>query len=245
MTAHVCAVLALVALATTHAFVDEAVDVLLLSKHIGEEVLNSWDIIGKPFNASQGVELPFIHKRERQLFSRLSYITRAIQNLEVDVEKSRVVAMLLEKNIGRGPRLELKLNEMSDLLSRVDSADRQMREYVRLQRELERRTLEEFASWCVAHDRGALPGLLERVHALVVPPHAHLLGHSLLDLIVSDLQVCTVCEIVPGLNKFVYYKLEVTSLEATGPLQFIQVKLMTSYVRPLQHKFKKYMKCIK
>ncbi|XP_047503173.1 uncharacterized protein LOC125048534 isoform X1 [Pieris napi] len=225
MTAHVCAVLALVALATTHAFVDEAVDVLLLSKHIGEEVLNSWDIIGKPFNASQGVELPFIHKRERQLFSRLSYITRAIQKLEVDVEKSRVVAMLLEKNIGRGPRLELKLNEMSDLLSRVDSADRQMREYVRLQRELERRTLEEFASWCVAHDRGALPGLLERVHALVVPPHAHLLGHSLLDLIVSDLQERhpEVCELQLSPHQLIYdmyNTIALTEIKGYAMMQF-------------------------
>lgn len=202
MNGHVLAVLTVAAFAPTRAFVDEAVDVLLLSKHIGEEVLNSWDVLNKPFNISKGVELPFIRKREREVLAHLSYITRAIQKLELNVENSRIVAMLLEKNMGRGARLELKLNEMSDLLSRVESADRQMRQYVRLQRELERRTLEEFASWCVSHDSGALPGLLERVHALVVPPHAHLLSHGLLDLVVSDLQVCTICEIVFGLTAF-------------------------------------------
>ncbi|CAK1554541.1 unnamed protein product [Leptosia nina] len=183
------ALLTLVAVASTHAFVDEALDVLHLSTQIGEEVLNSWDVIGKPFNATGGVELPFVRRRERQVLARLSSISRAIQKLELDVEKSQAVAVMLAKTVGRDARLELKLNEIADLLGRVESADREMREYVKLQQELERRTLEDFADWCVSHDRGALAGLLERIHALVVPPHKHLLGRGLLGIVVSDLQV--------------------------------------------------------
>lgn len=177
--------------ACAHALVEDALDVIRLGKEIGEEVLSSWDVIGKPFNASGGVELPIIRRKERVILARLAEVTRAIQRLELGVEKTAAVAELLAKSGGRGARLELRLHEMADLLSRVASADRQMREYVKLQQELERSTLEDFAEWCVSHDPSALPGLLERVHALVVPPHHHLLGRGLLQLVLDDLQVCS------------------------------------------------------
>ncbi|CAG9562206.1 unnamed protein product [Danaus chrysippus] len=174
----------------THAFVDEAVDVLKLGVEIGEEVLQSWDVIGKQFNSTGGVELPIIKRRERMVLAKLADISKAIQRLEIQVERNGVVAMLLARASNRGARLELRLHELGDLLSRVTSADRQMREYVRLQRELERITLEDFAEWCVSHDPGALPGLLERVHSLIAPPYRHLLGGGgILHMILSDLQV--------------------------------------------------------
>ncbi|CAH2255107.1 jg7233 [Pararge aegeria aegeria] len=179
----------LLAIALAHAFIDEAVDVIKLGKEIGEEVLNSWDILGKPLNLSGGVDLPIIRRRERIVLSRLALITRKIELLETGIEKTNAVAMLLAKAAGRGPRLELRLHEMADLLNRVASADREMREYVRLQKELERSTLEDFAEWCVSPDRSALPGLLERVHSLIAPPHKHWLGRGILDLALDDLQV--------------------------------------------------------
>lgn len=187
MAARACTFLLLIAFA--HAFIDEAVDVLKLGKEIGEEILSSWDVIGKPLNISGGVELPVIRRRERMVLARLAQISRMIQTLELGMEKNSAVAMLLAKAAGRGARLELRLHEMADLLSRVASADRQMREYVRLQKELERSTLQDFAEWCVSHDPSALPGLLERVHSLIAPPHKHLLGRGILNLVLDDLQV--------------------------------------------------------
>lgn len=182
--------LALLALAASaHALIDDALDVIRLSKEIGEEVLSSWDLIGKPFNVSGGVDLPIVRRREREVLSRLAQVTRAIEKLELGVEKTGAIAILIAKNAGRGARLELRLHEMSDLLSRVSSADRQMREYVRYQQELERSTLQDFAGWCVSHDPGSLPGLLERIHSLIVPPHKNLLGRGLLQLMLNDLQV--------------------------------------------------------
>lgn len=128
---------------------------------------------------------------ERQVLSRLAEVRRAIERLELTVEKNGAIAILLAKNAGKGARLELRLHEMSDLLSRVATADRQMREYMRYQQELERSTLEDFAAWCVSHEPGALPGLLERVHSLIFPPHKHLLGRGLFHLVLDDLQVST------------------------------------------------------
>ncbi|XP_013164308.1 PREDICTED: uncharacterized protein LOC106115465 isoform X2 [Papilio xuthus] len=183
-----CALALLVLAVAAHAVIDDALDVIRLGKEIGEEVLNSWDVIGRPFNVSGGVELPLIRRREREVLARLAQVTRTIERLELRIEKLGSVAMFLAKAGGRGARLELRLHELADLLSRVAAANRQMREYVRLQQELERATLEDFAEWCVSHDSGALPGLLERVHSLISPPHKHLLGRGILQLALDDLQ---------------------------------------------------------
>lgn len=179
----------LVLAAGTRALLDDAIDVIKLGKEIGEEVLNSWELLGKPFNITTGVEIPLMRRWEKQVLSRLSEVRRAIERLELTVEKNGAIAILLAKNAGKGARLELRLHEASDLLSQVATADRQMREYMRYQRELERSTLEDFAAWCVSHEPGALPGLLERVHALILPPHKHLLGRGLFQLVLEDLQV--------------------------------------------------------
>ncbi|CAH2096559.1 unnamed protein product [Euphydryas editha] len=181
-------IMVFVAFATTHAFVDEAVDVIKLGIEIGEEVLSSWEVISKPLNVSGGVELPFIKRRERQVLSRLAQVRRAISKLELDIEKNGAVAMIVARSIGRGTRLELKLHEMGDLLSRIDSADRNLRVYLKTAN-LEKSTLQDFAEWCVSHDSGALPDLLERVYAMIAPPHKHLLGRGILQMIADDLQV--------------------------------------------------------
>ncbi|KAH9634565.1 hypothetical protein HF086_006190 [Spodoptera exigua] len=175
---------------TSRALVDEVLDVLKLGKEVGEEVLNSWDVFGKPFNATGGVDLPVVRRREREILARLAVVSRSIEKLEISVQKVGDVALFLAKKGNKPTRLELRLHEMSDLLNRVAWSNRQMREYVGLQEELERSTLQDFAEWCVSHDPGALPGLLERVHALVVPPHKNLLGRGLLQLIMDDLKVC-------------------------------------------------------
>ncbi|XP_072948872.1 uncharacterized protein orion isoform X1 [Epargyreus clarus] len=211
--------------APAHAIIDDALDVIRLSKEIGEEVLSSWDIIGKPFNVTGGVELPLIRRREREVLARLAQVTRAIKRLELGIEKTSTIAMLIAKAGGRGARLELRLHEMADLLARVSAADRQMREYVRLQKALERSTLEDFAEWCVSHDQGALPGLLERVHSLVVPPHTHLLGRSILQLVLDDLQEehPDLCELQLSPHQLIYdmyNTISLTEIKGYAMMQF-------------------------
>ncbi|CAH2981049.1 unnamed protein product [Chilo suppressalis] len=216
------AVLALVAAA--HALVDETLDVLFLSKEIGEKILSSWDIIGKSFNATGGVELPIHRRRENQILARLAQVSRAIERLELTMEQISAVAMLLAKS-GGDTRLELRLHEMADLLSRVSSANRQMREYVRLQETLERSTLVDFAEWCVSHDPSALPGLLERVHSLVSPPHHHLLGRGILQLLLTDLQEehPDLCELQLSPHQLIYdtyNTISLTEIKGYAMMQF-------------------------
>ncbi|XP_068633245.1 uncharacterized protein orion isoform X1 [Battus philenor] len=218
--------LALLALAAVaHAIIDDALDVIRLGKEIGEEVLNSWDVIGKPFNVSGGVDLPLVRRREREVLARLAQVTRTIERLELRIEKMGSVAKFLAKASTRGARLELRLHEMADLLSRVASANRQMREYVRLQQELERTTLEDFAEWCVSHDSSALPSLLERVHSLISPPHKHLLGRSILQLVLDDLQEehPDLCELQLSPHQLIYdmyNTISLTEIKGYAMMQF-------------------------
>ncbi|XP_063536055.1 uncharacterized protein LOC134745886 isoform X3 [Cydia strobilella] len=222
--------IALLALGACAALIDDALDVIRLGKEIGEEVLNSWDIVGKSFNASGGVELPIIKRKERVILSKLAQVSRAIQRLELGVEKTAAVAELLAKSGGRGARLELRLHEMADLLSRVSSANRQMREYVSIQQELEPSTLQDFAEWCVSHDPGALPGLLERVHSLVVPPHTHLLGRGILQLVLDDIQEQSqdLCELQMSPHQLIYdmyNTIALTEIKGYAMMQFSWILL--------------------
>ncbi|XP_063624573.1 uncharacterized protein LOC134796349 isoform X1 [Cydia splendana] len=222
--------IALLALGACAALIDDALDVIRLGKEIGEEVINSWDIVGKSFNASGGVELPIIKRKERVILSKLAQVSRAIQRLELGVEKTAAVAELLAKNGGRGARLELRLHEMADLLSRVSSANRQMREYVSIQQELEPSTLQDFAEWCVSHDPGALPGLLERVHSLVVPPHTHLLGRGIMQLVLDDIQEQSqdLCELQMSPHQLIYdmyNTIALTEIKGYAMMQFSWILL--------------------
>ncbi|XP_060803250.1 uncharacterized protein LOC106138026 isoform X2 [Amyelois transitella] len=187
MIVRVRTALALLALAhVSCALVDDVLDIIKIGKEISEDIINSWDIVGKPFNATGGVELPLFRRREKAVLARIAQITRAINKVEASIERTSSMLVLLSKNSGKGTRLELRLHEMADLLSRVSAADAKMREYVTLQRDLEKITLENFAMWCVSHDSGALPSVLDRVHALVAPPHKHLLGRDLFGLVLED-----------------------------------------------------------
>lgn len=189
-TEHVRTILIFLALAhTSYALVDDAIDVIRLSKEIGESVLSTWNIIGKPLNVSYGVQLPLIRRQERLILSRLAQISHSIEKLETSIEEISGMTLMIVQNSGRGTRLELMLHEMADLLSRVASADRIMKEYLRLQHMLEISTLQDFAEWTVSHDPSALPGLLERIHSLIVPPHKHLLGTGMMQVLLDNIQV--------------------------------------------------------
>ncbi|CAB3236520.1 unnamed protein product [Arctia plantaginis] len=184
--------LVVLALATTTRAisVDDVVDIISLGKEIGQEVISSWDVIGKPFNVSEGVAIPYVHRKEREILEKLGQVSRAIERLEVSVQSIGQLAVMISKKGHRATRTELLLHEMSVLLSKVSSSNSKMREYVDIQTGLERSTLEDFASRCVSHDSGALPGLLERIHSIVVPPHKNLLGQGLFQILVDHFKVC-------------------------------------------------------
>lgn len=116
-------------------------------------------------------------------------MAQALEKLEMVVDRGNWLAAAAARARGGGP-LEDRLNEIGELISRVNHADRNMKEYVRRQRELERRTLEDFASWCVSHDPASLSGSLERLHELVRPSNGHLLGRGVFDMLIRDMEVC-------------------------------------------------------
>ncbi|XP_075978435.1 uncharacterized protein LOC142978054 isoform X1 [Anticarsia gemmatalis] len=219
--------LALLALAaTTRAIsVEDVVDIIQLGKEIGQEVVGSWDVIGEPFNATAGVALPYVHRREREILAKLGEVSRAIDRLEISVQSVGQLAQMISKRGNRATRTELLLHEMSDLLSRVSWSNRKMREYVEIQTGLERSTLEDFASRCVSHDNGALPGLLERIHSIVVPPHKNLLGQGLFQILVDhfkdeDADVCDLQLSAHQLIFDIYNTIALTEIKGYAMMQF-------------------------
>ncbi|XP_012545193.1 uncharacterized protein LOC101735738 isoform X1 [Bombyx mori] len=218
----------LVLLAIVHnsrALVDEVVDVLKLGKEIGEEIIASWNVVGKTLNVSEGVELPLIRRRERLILAKLSHISQSIDRLELGIEKAGAVALFLAKNGGRGTRFELKLHDMTVLLNKVAAVDRQMRVYVGLQEELERSTLLGFAQSCVFYEPDALPGVLEQIHAHIVPPHKLLLGKGLLQQIVEEVQeggtdVCTLQMSPHQLIYDIYNTIALAEIKGYAIMQF-------------------------
>ncbi|KAG6449172.1 hypothetical protein O3G_MSEX005930 [Manduca sexta] len=207
------------------AVVEDVIEVIRLGTDITGQVLDSWDAIGQLSNATGGVQFPYFKPKDQVVLTRLRHISGQIRKVEHAIDKVGAMTFYLGKNLGRGTDLELRLHEMTDLLNRVSSADRKMREYMGLQQELEKVTLLDFAEWCVSHDQGALPGLLERIHSLIVPPHKHLLGQSLLTLLQKRFQdeaseTCTAAMSPHQLIFDIYNTVALTEIKGYAMMQF-------------------------
>ncbi|XP_039753443.1 uncharacterized protein LOC120628861 [Pararge aegeria] len=186
----------LLLITAAHSSMEEVIEVIKLSQAVVEQVLGAWGEIHEELDAEALPTLALLEKavktvddqNEKIVLGRLDHITRTIQRLERRIDQSNAVAMLLARTAGTRTNLQLGLREMITLLDRVALYDRRMRSYLGLQNFLERSTLEDFAEWCVSHNPLALPGQLEGIHALIVPPNEKLLGRSILDLILDDIQ---------------------------------------------------------
>lgn len=186
--------LVLLTAAGTHAILSElgdVIDVIKVGLDLKNDIFHTWESVnaGLP-SLGSSVDIPFLKAKEREVLSRIEEVHRVVNKLELKLEQNGVVLSSLSLQLSRDSRLELKLNEVSDLLSRVENADRLMREYVSRQEDLESVTLENFAAWVVAHGPTSLVGLIERIHALVVPGHGHALGKGLLLLMLANIKVC-------------------------------------------------------
>lgn len=63
-------------------------------------------------------------------------------------------------------KLELHIHELADLLNRIRSQSKVMRSFIAHYHDLERSTLEDFATRATAQDTMSIPGLLDRIHLL-------------------------------------------------------------------------------
>lgn len=86
-------------------------------------------------------------------------------------------------------RLELRLNDLLDYLTRMDTNYRRMQKYGTEQKDYERVTLEDFARSVISHDPSSVVNLVERIYAFVVPKGQGITNSGLFQLLGTNMQV--------------------------------------------------------
>lgn len=89
-------------------------------------------------------------------------------------------------------RLELRLNDLLDYITRMDVMYKSFDNYASRKNDFERLTLEDFAKTAVSHDSNSVNNLIERIHALFVPNKRGLSDSGLMRLLQSSLEVSIV-----------------------------------------------------
>lgn len=90
-------------------------------------------------------------------------------------------------------RLELRLNDLLDYISRMDANYRRMQNYGTEEKDYERLTMEDFAQSVISHDASSVVNLVERIHVFVVPHRRGITNSGLFVLLANAMQVTKIC----------------------------------------------------
>ncbi|XP_053609791.1 uncharacterized protein orion isoform X4 [Plodia interpunctella] len=148
------------------------------------------------------------HDEEDFSYNVLNMMKDINKRLDLEEQQSKgigTVISLFGQQMKRDTRLELKLNEMSNLLNRLEASHSTMKSYLHYYESVDVSTIEDFARYCVSHDPEALIGLLERIHLLVTKKES-LLGWSILGLILQNIkdEHPDLCELQMSQHQLIY-----------------------------------------
>ncbi|CAG9863089.1 unnamed protein product [Phyllotreta striolata] len=163
-------------------------DVIKLTKYVVEGIAKSWNIVDQKMDFSS-IPLPILDKTEAKLFGKLESISQKIDRLaaSVDGAGTNTIAMVLH-NLPDRVRLELRLNDLLNYMTRADVNFRSFQQYANQQNDFERLTLEDFARTVVSHDSNSVVNLMERIHAFIAPSGKGITDTGVLELLVKDFQ---------------------------------------------------------
>ncbi|KAL3273064.1 hypothetical protein HHI36_014519 [Cryptolaemus montrouzieri] len=164
------------------------VDLVGVSKDVVIGLEKVWDIVENQMDAE--MPLPMVDKAERRLFRKINKINTRLDDLssKVDNVGANTIAALLH-TVPERMRLELRLNDLYDYLTRVDVIYSRMEDYVKATHKYERLTLEDFAKSIISHDGSSVINLMERIHTFLVPHGEGLVTSGILGLLVKSFQV--------------------------------------------------------
>lgn len=148
---------------------NEVIDIIMIGKDVLLSLAKIWRLIDHKHdtiisNQFEGQVL----RGMRQIHNTLYDIS---EKLEVSGTKS--LANILS-NLPQRIRLELKLNDLIDYLTRIHINYEYMEIYTSNETDIEEHTLEDFAKSVVSHDSSSTLSLMERIHSYVVP-----IGHGI------------------------------------------------------------------
>lgn len=169
--------------------VSEVLDIIKVAKDVIIGVAKAWSIIDEHTDFSE-IPLPLVDKTERRLFHKMENIADKLDKLSIHMEAigTQTISTMLH-NLPERVRLELRLNDLLDYMTRLDVTYRHMQQYVTYQDEIERITLEDFAKSIVSHDAGSARNLVERIHAFIVPSGKGIANTGLLKMLGKTLEV--------------------------------------------------------
>ncbi|XP_060523218.1 uncharacterized protein LOC132700114 [Cylas formicarius] len=161
----------------------EVLDIIKIAKDVGIALAKAWDIVDQHVDFSE-VPIPIFDRTETKLFGRIGKINRKLDELAFKVDNSGSHSLnTLMHNLPERVRLELRLNDLLDYLTRVDTNFKRMENYAQHQKDFEKITLEDFAKSVVSHDASSIVNLVERIHAFVVPNARDITNTGIMELI--------------------------------------------------------------
>lgn len=157
----------------------DVLDIFTVAKDVTINLAKTWNIISDYTEPSD--ETPsFLISREKKLLNKITLVNTQLQELSKKYDQigDQTMTVILRSMPAR-IRLELKLNDFRDYITRVHVAYRHMKAYVNESNseEIERHTLEDFAKHVVSHDSSSVRSLLERIYNFIVP-----IGNGFLDM---------------------------------------------------------------
>lgn len=144
----------------------------------------------RPSDPEYDNHLPFIHRMEKELKSRISIVSQKIDTFqqEMGIQLDTVVTTLL-RDIPVQERLDEKLRMVDQIVGQINDLYSNFDMYSKTPYRYEKYTLEDFAKTCVSSRSDALPDLLKRIHRFFVPSSDEILSRSILILLANQMQV--------------------------------------------------------
>ncbi|XP_018572018.1 uncharacterized protein LOC108911535 isoform X1 [Anoplophora glabripennis] len=167
---------------------NEVLDIIKLAKDVVVAIAKAWNIVDQHVDFSE-IPIPLLDKTEAKLFGKIGVISAKLDKLgsRVDEVGTSTIAMVLHTLPDR-VRLELRLNDLLNYITKMDVNYRSFQNYVKDQNELERLTLEDFAKHVVSHDSNSINNLIERIHAFIAPSSRGITNTGLITLLLKSLE---------------------------------------------------------
>ncbi|KAL1497458.1 hypothetical protein ABEB36_008426 [Hypothenemus hampei] len=163
-------------------------DVLKVAKDVTVALGKAWDLVDQNIDFTE-VPIPILHKTERKLFGKIERINSRLDDLAYRVDSIGTQSMTtILHTLPERVRLELRLNDLLDYLTRMEANHRRMLKYSTAEKEYERLTLEDFARSVISHDPSSVLNLVERIHAFVAPNRRGITNNGLLELLANAMQ---------------------------------------------------------
>ncbi|CAH0564543.1 unnamed protein product [Brassicogethes aeneus] len=149
--------------------------------------LKARKIIGK-YNGIDSIPHPLLDRAERDIFKRLDLINDRLDYLTTRTEAQESVLNQLIRNLPGQLKLELRLNDLNDYITRIEVNFRRMQAYVAERDQIEKSTLSDFAKNVVSHDSSSSVNLIERIFAFISPGSRGITDTGLLHILAENLK---------------------------------------------------------